>query len=157
MCPCPAVLSDDVPRRPLAPVSAASSLVLGVARFAPDSCPCISVAFTRILFLCFSHGRILLIIQVSAKASPLLWPFPATLPNVARCPHPIGLYQSLSYFFSLVSSNYYRLICSCFFFYLIVFHLSTFTYMLHENRKFAWLIYCIFCTYNTTLPIMGTP
>lgn len=58
MCPCPAVLSDDVPRRPLAPVSAASSLVLGVARFAPDSCPCISVAFTRILFLCFSHGRI---------------------------------------------------------------------------------------------------
>lgn len=106
---------------------------------------CISVPL--ILFLCLSHGQILLIIKVSAKKSHLYCGFSQTPPlkwSLKLSPN-----QSLSFFslffYLICFQEYYPLIYS-FLFYL----LSIFLLISHicSMRTETFLVHCIFCTYN---------
>lgn len=106
-----------------------------------------------ILCLCSSRRLLLLTIQVSASTSPLLWPFPATFLQVAHEPPPIILSSScIPCLFPATMLLWYALIsflCTCLYF-------SIITYMFHENRNLAWFPSYVFCTYNTSLPLIGT-
>ena len=80
-CPPPSLITS--PTHPLAAASASFPLVLDVAKLAPASRPLHFCFFYWNSVLCSSHSQIRRTIQVPARSSPLLWPFPATFSKAA--------------------------------------------------------------------------